>query len=363
VPVQSLIQPAPNALRLLAFVIDLLLVAITTVPIATAVSGSVLFVFAVLLLVFVVYHTASVWLTGGKTIGKALCNLSVGHLDGSAPAHDAAGLVWALGRASVGYLIVDVFGLGVLIALSNPQRRCLHDYVFRSQVVTQAGQADPRPGNRLSAALNRLRQFSEERETTLDEVKKNHLFLVHLWKWLVKLAAGCLAWLLVIEGKWRTLLAKSSGHATAAAPAKAMSASKTIAVVATTAITTTTGVVAAGAAYLATPIVGDYGNPAYIRIERTGIDTYQAIRLNDYTEPNSGCLVPKGEIVDQLHGRGSHLTGSELWAQGTNGQNCTYAWGPATFDLIGNDTVKACSTAPMGDHRHECDTWVRTPKH
>jgi uncharacterized RDD family membrane protein YckC len=362
-PNQPLLRPAPNALRLLAFAVDLLLVAIVSVPIATAVSGSILFVVATLVLVFVVYHTASVWLTGGKTIGKALCNLSVGHLDGSAPAHDLAGLIWAFGRASVGYLVVDVFGLGVLVALGNPQRRCLHDYVFRSQVVTQLSQTDPQPRNRLAAALDRLRRYSEERETTLDEVKKNNLFLVHIWKWLVKLTAGCLAWLLVIEGKWHSLVARLSGHAASSAPAKAMSAGKTIAVVSTTAIVTGAGVVAAGAAYLATSVVGDWGNPAGMRIERVGVDTHRGVRLDDYTGPKNGCLFPKGEVVERLHGRGSHLTGSELWSYRNNGQNCTYAWGPATFDLIGNNTLKICSTAPMGDHRHECTTWVRTPEH
>ena len=358
-----LIWPAPNAVRLLAFVVDLLLIAIATVPIAVAVSGSTVLVAAALLLVFVVYHTASVWLTGGKTIGKALCNLQVGHLDRSAPTHDAAGLVWAFGRSSVGYLVVDVFGLGVLVAFRNPQRRCAHDYAFRSQVVTQVGQTDPQPRGRLAAALDRLRRFSDERETTLEEVKKKYLFLVRIWKWLIKMAASCLLWLLIVAHMWRSLVAKLSGHATASAPAKAMSAGKIAAVVSSTTIATTAGVVTAGAVYLSTSIVGDWGNPAFLRVERVGLNTYQATRLTDLVEPNSGCPVRKGQIVERFHGRGSHFTGTELWVQGANGQNCTYAWGPATADLLGNDTLRVCSTAPWGDHQKECDTVVRTPKH
>jgi hypothetical protein len=257
-----------------------------------------------------------------------------------------------------------MFGLGVLVALRNPQRRCLHDYVFRSQVVTHLGQADPQPRSRLAAALSRLRQFSDDLETTLDEAKKNYMFLLRIWKWLVELAAGCLAWLLIVGGKWRSLLAKLSGHATATAPAKALSAGKTIAVASGTAIATSAGFVAVGALYLATSIVGDWGNPAYFRVERVGLDTYQTRNLHDDISAESGCAYPRGEIDYRLHGRGSHFTGSELWSQGTDGygQNCTYAWGPATFDLLGKDTLKVCSTAPMGDHRRECATWVRTPK-
>ncbi len=316
---------------------------------------------ATLILVFVVYHTASVWLTGGKTIGKAACNLSVCHLDGSAPAQDAAGLVWAFGRASVGYLVVDVFGLGVLVALFSPQRRCLHDYAFRSQVVSQPSEADPQPRGRLAAAAKRLHDFSDKRETAVEQAGKDYWFVVRLWKWLVKLSAGCLAWVLVVQSKWRWLVAKLSGHAAVSTQAKALSAGKTAALVSGTALATGAGVVVAGAVYLSTSIVGDWGNPAAFRVERVGLDTYQAINLYDSVAPNSGCPISKGRITDRLHGRGSHFTGTEEWVQGNNGQNCTYAWGPATVDLAGN-TLKECSTDPW-DHQQKCDTWPRTPKH
>jgi uncharacterized RDD family membrane protein YckC len=298
------------------------------VPITLAVSSSTLFALAALLLVFVVYHTATVWLTGGKTIGKAACNLSVAHLDGSAPANDSPGLVWAFGRASVGYLVVDIFGLGVLVALFNPQRRCLHDYAFRSQVVSHSSRADPlQPRGRLAAALDRLRQFSAEQETSWEDFKGKYGFLFRLWKWLTELAGGCLAWLLVAQGKWRWLVAKLSGHAAVSTPAKALSAGKTAALVSGTALATGAGVVVAGAVYLSTSIVGDWGNPPFITVERVGLDTYQATRLIDLNDPNSGCLFPKGNIVERFKGRGSHFTGSSLWVEGRNGQNCTYAWG------------------------------------
>ena len=47
------------------------------------------------------------WLTGGRTVGKAACSLSVRHIDGSPPRQDRAGLAWAFGRASLGYLVID----------------------------------------------------------------------------------------------------------------------------------------------------------------------------------------------------------------------------------------------------------------
>ncbi len=102
---------APHPLRLLAFTIDLLLVAAAT-GVTAAATGSLLLYAIVLLVAWVAYQTASVWLTGGRTIGKAACNLSVRHIDGSAPRQDPAGLVWAFGRASLGYLVIDMCGLG-----------------------------------------------------------------------------------------------------------------------------------------------------------------------------------------------------------------------------------------------------------
>lgn len=79
---------AANGLRLLAFTIDLLLIAVATIPIAMAETGSRPFMFVTVLLAFVLYHAASVWLTSGKTIGKVACNLTcavtVARLEGPA---------------------------------------------------------------------------------------------------------------------------------------------------------------------------------------------------------------------------------------------------------------------------------------
>jgi hypothetical protein len=66
----------------------------------------------VLALAFVTELGASAWLTGGQTSGKAVCSLTVRRIDGAAPARTLGSLVWAVGRHSVGYLMVDVLGLG-----------------------------------------------------------------------------------------------------------------------------------------------------------------------------------------------------------------------------------------------------------
>jgi uncharacterized RDD family membrane protein YckC len=124
-------------LRLLAFAVDLACVVAVLIPLilAGAVVGigslglSTLVVAACLL----TYLTVWVWLSG-QTVGKALFNLTVRRIDDTAPARTWRGLVWSLGRHSVGYVIADVFGLGVLAALAPP-RRCLHDYAFGSKVV------------------------------------------------------------------------------------------------------------------------------------------------------------------------------------------------------------------------------------
>ena len=168
---------APHSLRLLAFALDLSLVAAATAVVA-AVTGSLLLSTVVLVMAWVIYQTGSVWLTGGRTTGKAACNLSVRHIDGSAPRQDRAGLAWAFGRASLGYLVIDMGGLGVLVALRNPRRRCLHDYAFASEVVLHPDTNDPlHPRSRLERIRQRLQQFTEDRENAWEAKKKKYAFI------------------------------------------------------------------------------------------------------------------------------------------------------------------------------------------
>jgi uncharacterized RDD family membrane protein YckC len=354
---------APHPLRLLAFTIDLLLVAAATGA-AAMVTGSPLVSGVVLLMAWVAYQTGSVWLTGGRTIGKAACNLSVRHIDGSAPRQDPAGLAWAFGRASLGYLIIDMGGLGTLMALRSPRRRCLHDYAFASEVVLHPypkGQMYPR--GRLERVRQRLQQFNEDRESAWEAEKKKYAFVAALWKWLVRIPEIILAPPQFARDRWHALvqrLATTAQPTTGAPAANALTVGKITVLVATTSVATGTAVAVAATTYLAAPIVGEWGG---ISITRVGLDSYQATQIaNDYVGPRNGCTFYRGEEAGRISGHGQHYTGYWLWSFGRNGQDCRYRSEPATFDLIGTNTLRVCTTAPaLRDDPERCTTWNRTP--
>jgi uncharacterized RDD family membrane protein YckC len=352
---------APHPLRLLAFMIDLFLVAAATGA-AAVVTGSLVVYAVVLLMAWVIYQTGAVWLTGGRTIGKTACSLSIRHIDGSAPRQDRAGLAWAFGRASLGYLVIDMGGLGIVAALGSPRRRCLHDYAFASEVVLHPDTGDPlHPRGRLERLRQRLQQFTEDRENAWEAKKKNYAFAAALWKWLLRITEISLSLLLFARDRWHALVRRLAAHAhptTSAPAAKALTAGKLTTLVATTSIATGTAVVVA-TAYLAAPIVGDWGG---LRITRVGLQSYQATLIYDYVEPRSGCTFHKGEIHDRISGHGQHYTGYDLWAFGRKGQNCRYIWEPSTYDLIGTNTLKACTTNPaLRDNPDYCTYAPRVP--
>jgi uncharacterized RDD family membrane protein YckC len=353
---------APHPLRLLAFTIDLSLVA-AAARVVTAATGSLLAYAIVLLTAWVAYQTASVWLTGGRTIGKAACSLSVRHIDGSAPRQDRAGLAWAFGRASLGYLVIDMGGLGVLAALRSRRRRCLHDYAFASEVVLHPYTSDPlhRRG-RLERVRQRLQQFTEDRESAWEAEKKKYAFVTALWKWLVRITDNSQAGLLFARDRWHALvqrLAATAHPATGAPAANALTAGKITALIATTSVATGTAVAVAATTYLAAPIVGNWGGT---RITRVGLQSYQETETADFVGPRNGCLFPKGQEISRISGHGQHYTGQELWSRGSNGQDCRYYWTPATFDLIGTNTLKTCTTDPtLRDDPERCVYAHRVP--
>ena len=102
---------APHRLRAAAWTVDcfLLLILISTLPQPLR--------FLIPLGLFILYHTILVYFTQ-QTIGKALFGLRVERIGGP------PGFLWALGRGSVGYLVTDVFGLGVVLALFNRHHLC-----------------------------------------------------------------------------------------------------------------------------------------------------------------------------------------------------------------------------------------------
>lgn len=354
---------APHSLRLLAFAIDLVLVAAATAVVATA-TGSLLLSAVVLIMAWVIYQTGSVWLTGGRTTGKAACNLSVRRINGSAPRQDRAGLAWAFGRASLGYLVIDLGGLGVLVALGNPRRRCLHDYAFASEVVLHPDTGDPlNPRSRLERIRQRLQQFTDDRERTWEAKKQNYAFAAALWKWLLRITEISLAGLLFAQNRWQTLVRRLAAHAhptTSAPAAKALTAGKLTTLVATTTAATGTALAVAATAYLSAPIVGNWGA---FRITRVGVQSYQAIQTGDAVSSRTGCTYHKGQEVSLISGHGQHYTGKDLWVSGRNGQDCRFNWQPSTFDLIGANALKVCTTNPaLRNNPDWCVTYERTPR-
>ena len=354
---------APHSLRLLAFTIDLILVVAATAVVAAA-TGSLLLSAVVLLMAWVIYQTGSVWLTGGRTTGKAACNLSVRRINGSAPRQDRAGLAWAFGRASLGYLVIDLGGLGVLVALGNPRRRCLHDYAFASEVVLHPDTGDPlHPRSRLERIRQRLQQFTDDRERTWEAKKQNYAFAAALWKWLLRITETSLAGLLFTQSRWHTLVRRLAAHAhptTSAPAAKALTAGKLTTLVATTTAATGTALAVAATAYLSAPIVGNWGG---FRITRVGVQSYQGIVTGDSVSPRTGCRYHKGQEVLLISGHGQHYIGKDLWVSGRNGQDCRFNWQPSTFDLIGANTLKVCTTNPaLRNNPDWCVTYKRTSR-
>jgi len=351
---------APHPLRLLAFMIDLFLLAVATGT-AAAVTGSLVVYAVVLLMAWVIYQTGSVWLTSGRTIGKAACSLSVRRIDGSAPRQDRAGLAWAFGRASLGYLVIDMGGLGILVGLRNPRRRCLHDYAFASEVVLHPDAGDPlHLRGRLERIRQRLQQFTEDRENAW-EAKKNYTFVATLWKWLAQITAISLAVLIFARDHWHALvrrLAANAHPATSAPAAKALTAGKLTTLVATTTVATSGAVAVAATAYLSAPIIGDWGN---ISITRVGVQSYQAIETETVVAATNGCTYPKGQKVERISGNGQHYTGYTLASNGHDGQDCRYFWTPATYDMIGTNAFRRCIINPaLLRDNPKCAYWHRS---
>ena len=167
-------RPAPHGLRIAAWFIDLLIIVLVVAFLPQPIPP-------ILPLAFLVaYHTVLIWLVE-QTPGKALMGLKVKRIG------HRTGFFWALGRASLGYFLVDVLGLGALAVFANWQHRCLHDYAFGSVVVYVE-----EPG-RLSARVlsQRLKKFAQRQKLALENKKKRTVsLLISLWGFLEKLAGA-----------------------------------------------------------------------------------------------------------------------------------------------------------------------------
>lgn len=347
----------PHASRLAAFGLDLLIVG----AVGLAVGGGLLQIFTV----FVAYHTVLVWLTG-QTVGKAVANLEVRRVDGGEYVRTTRGLLWALGRASLGYLLVDVLGLGLLVALwgRNRARRCAHDWVFSSQVVHR-GEHDwalPSIRERLSDFARRREEASKKVEEAQEEPRR----LVNLWHWLI---TGALALEKLFDWLQRGvewLSRRFSG--TQPVEASASLSTKAATGVAAGTIAGTVGVVAAAATLLggtveASPL-GHWGDGRFL-VEESGPDFYVGTVVEDMELPRTGCVYEAGTETWRLRGAGPRYEGEVLWAQG-DGTTCFgFDWGVATFELLDqgtpdpiDDIFQSCSTDPFTG-REECHDYSR----
>lgn len=155
--------PAPHALRILAWLVDLLVVSAVLLFLPQPLS------YLLFLLLLISYHSLLTWLVG-ETLGKALLGLRVARLTGD------RGFLWSVGRSGLGYFVVDVFGLGCLIAPFNRWHRCLHDYAFNSVVLFDGS----RPTN-LQQLMDRLERYAERQQEAIKAKKKPLAVLSAFW--------------------------------------------------------------------------------------------------------------------------------------------------------------------------------------
>jgi Tol biopolymer transport system component/uncharacterized RDD family membrane protein YckC len=193
VGVAGVVRVAPHRYRLAAFAVDLLIVLVVfgVLAVLGRVAEEALKVDLVdvrttviaLAICIVAYLGLTVWLTNGQTIGKALFGLVERRVDGKPLSPTAGGFGWAIGRHSVGYLVVDVLGVGTLAALASPRRRCLHDLAFSSEVLF-VSREDAWPMTWRDCLNGRLKAFIDNLESGERRIKKRHHRLAFLWRWL-----------------------------------------------------------------------------------------------------------------------------------------------------------------------------------
>ncbi len=181
------------------------------------------------------------WVSGGRTVGKALTGTTIQHQDGSPITQSPADLARLFLRFSVGYVVFDVLFVACLWCLRDARQRCPHDLVLRTQVA-HLGANDARPKVRLEGLWGDV-------EAGLNIVRDEWGKLYKLVRWSCVLVLG-------VTGAFGLLLSPlgwvSSSASTGATVAAGSSATGVGAVVATAVGTTvaTAGLVAASAVVL-----------------------------------------------------------------------------------------------------------------
>jgi uncharacterized RDD family membrane protein YckC len=239
----SAAAPAPHLRRLIALVVDV--AGVSAVIGVAAILGAAVDLFDlvwfawVFVIVLVYYLGVSVWLTG-QTAGKAVCGLIVRRVGTTDPAA-LSGFAWSVGRHSIGYVVIDVFGLGALVALINRRRRCLHDYAFGSEVVVRVP-----VGTSVETPAARMEDFQTRFKAGLAELDTRYAWLFFLGRWLSKVVAVVAALLLFVAKlpplKWLgDAVTAEVASGSALPPAKPLAA-KTVVGLSTTATAATAAV-------------------------------------------------------------------------------------------------------------------------
>lgn len=363
---RSAAQPAaPHGGRLVAFGLDLAVVLLLSLVLGGG--------WLRLIGVFVAYHTALVWLTG-QTIGKAVANLQVRRVDGRAFERTAKGLVWTLGRSSVGYLLVDMLGLGALVALprSNTERRCLHDIVFGSRVVL-LGETDWA----LPKMRTRLSDFATRRESAsraVGEAQETPRRLKNLWHWMVTGALGLEKVLDVVQDIV-TQVSSWFGGAGHAHAGTATLTTKTAAGVAVASGTVTAATVTLIAVTAGAPVrvgvpeltpVGTWGagtTQRVVVVRKTGSKSYVGRNANDYQEAK-GCIFKAHDVTWEFEGDVDYRGTAMAIFPELEGP-CPLVQSPAVFGLYDqgtddptDDVLKVCIPAEEVGVE-ECDDFTR----
>lgn len=345
--IDAALSSPPHGVRLLSFLVDAAIVAI----IAFVAGGG----WSLLIGTFVLYHSASLWLTG-QTVGKAIGNLELRSADGSRLPRTPRSVALLIGRSSVGYAIVDACGLGVLLALpqANRARRCLHDWVFGTRVVMRDdfSWALPRLRQRLLDFANNRRAASAAVQREQEETRR----VAGLWHWLV---TGALALEQVLDAIQRAVghIAGWFGGPSPATGSSVLS-TKAAASVAIASSAVTAGAITGLATWADAEDASFEGRWGLIEVKEVGSNTFEG-RMSEDTRSADGCLFESGQLVWRFAGTEQLLNGAVIWARLSDGECTGFEWGPATFELRdrgteanpGDDVLRQCSINPRTDVR------------
>lgn len=222
--------PASTLRRVIAFVIDLGLVAAVTLITG---GGS-----WVLLAIFAAYHAVSLAIFG-CTLGKAMMALTVQRPDGG-----RLGWLPALLRSTVGYLASSFALLGFLNIFRDARRRTWHDVLFGSEVVQQPGALS------LTHVIRAIDEWTDQLDVLVKHWMDRYDRLKRIWSLVLRLTGLMTTLHSWVEQAARWILGYIKKIAAAAAPQKASGATTTAAAgtgAAGTAASTVTAVALAAA--------------------------------------------------------------------------------------------------------------------